>query len=59
MLAATIAAIWTLAVYTREVIRKHAAAETDLSLGQFVVSSDITYAGVLASLAMFMMFYFF
>ena len=59
MLAAMIAAIWTLAVYTREVIRKHAAAETDLSLGQFVVSSDITYAGVLASLAMFMMFYFF
>lgn len=57
--AATLAAIWTLAMYTREVIRKHAATETDLSLAQFMVSNDVTYAGVLASLAMFMMFYFF
>ena len=59
VVAALIAALWTLVIYMREVVKKYKAEDSSLTRSQYIISSEITYAGVLASLAMFMMFYFF
>ncbi len=57
--AATLSFLLTACVYFREANRKYSQEESELTKFQYFLGSDLVYAGVLAGLAMFMMFYFF
>ena len=57
--AAIVALLITIAIYLREANKKYLAEESELTRFQYFMGSDLVYAGVLAGLAMFMMFYFF
>ena len=59
LLAASLSFLITLIVYLYEANKKYQRAETSLTKAQYLLGSDLVYAGVLAGLAMFMMFYFF
>ena len=58
-LAACFAAIWTLGVYGCEILGKFKTDDSGMSRGQYILRSDLTYAGLLAATAMFMMYFFF
>ena len=57
--AAGLAAFWTLGVYGCEILHKFQADTKGESRFQYFIRSDLTYAGLLAATAMFMMYYFF
>ncbi|MBA63747.1 MAG: hypothetical protein CMJ76_15440 [Planctomycetaceae bacterium] len=59
LLAASLSFLITLLAYLREANKKYDPEESSLTKVQFFFGSDLVYAGVLAGLAMFMMFYFF
>ncbi len=59
VVAAWIAACWTLGAYLREVVQSRNREPQSASLLHDVVTDDRTYAGLLAACAMFIMFYFF
>jgi len=58
-LAACFAACWTLGVYGLEILGKFKHDDCDMTLEQYILRSDLTYAGLLAATAMFMMYFFF
>ena len=58
-LAACFAAFWTLGVYGCEILEKIKADDSGMSRVQYILRSDLTYAGLLAATAMFMMYFFF
>jgi hypothetical protein len=58
-LAACFAACWTLGVYGCEILGKFKTDDSGMSRGQYILRSDLTYAGLLAATAMFMMYFFF
>ena len=58
-LAACFAAFWTLGVYGCEILGKFKTDDSGMSRGQYILRSDLTYAGLLAATAMFMMYFFF
>ncbi|MBT5600525.1 MAG: sodium/solute symporter [Planctomycetaceae bacterium] len=57
-LAACFAAFWTLGVYGCEILGKFKTDDSGMSRGQYILRSDLTYAGLLAATAMFMMYFF-
>ena len=57
--AAGLAAFWTLVIYACEIFNKYQADATGQSRFQYLLRSDLTYAGLLAATAMFMMYYFY
>ena len=59
ILAATFACIVTIAIYFYEANKKYRQQDSSLTKLQYLMGSDLVYAGILAGLAMFMMFYFF
>lgn len=59
MLAATLACILTIVIYFHEANKKYRQQDSSLTKLQYLMGSDLVYAGLLAGLAMFMMFYFF
>ena len=59
LLAASLSCLITILVYFYEANKKYQREETSLTKTQYFLGSDLVYAGVLAGLAMFMMFYFF
>ena len=59
VLAATFACIFTITLYFREANKKFRQQDSSLTKLQYLMGSELVYAGVLAGLAMFMMFYFF
>ena len=59
LLAATFACIFTITLYFREANKKFRQQDSSLTKLQYLMGSELIYAGVLAGLAMFMMFYFF
>ena len=58
-LAACFAAFWTLGVYGCEILEKIKTDDSGMSRVQYILRSDLTYAGLLAATAMFMMYFFF
>ena len=58
-LAACFAAIWTLGVYGCEILGKFKTDDSGMTRVQYILRSDLTYAGLLAATAMFMMYFFF
>ncbi len=58
-LAACFAACWTLGVYGCEILGKFKTDDSGMSRVQYILRSDLTYAGLLAATAMFMMYFFF
>jgi len=58
-LAACFAAFWTLGVYGCEILEKIKTDDSGMSRVQHILRSDLTYAGLLAATAMFMMYFFF
>ncbi|MDE0816645.1 MAG: sodium/solute symporter [Pirellulaceae bacterium] len=58
-LAACFAAFWTLGVYGCEILEKIKTDDSGMSRVQYILRSDLTYAGILAATAMFMMYFFF
>ena len=60
VIAALLSFLVTVAVYFNEANKKYLQEETQtMTRLQYFISSDLVHAGVLAGLAMFMMFYFF
>lgn len=59
ILAAAFACIVTIAIYFYEANKKYRQQDSSLTKLQYLMGSDLVYAGILAGLAMFMMFYFF
>jgi len=60
VIAALLSFLVTVAVYFNEANKKYQQEETQtMTRFQYFISSDLVHAGVLAGLAMFMMFYFF
>ncbi|MEE2843920.1 MAG: sodium/solute symporter [Planctomycetota bacterium] len=58
-LAACFAAFWTLGVYGCEILEKIKTDDSGMSRVQYILRSDLTYTGLLAATAMFMMYFFF
>jgi SSS family solute:Na+ symporter len=58
-LAACLAAFWTLGVYGCEILGKFKTDDSGMSRSKYILRSDLTYAGLLAATAMFMMYFFF
>ena len=59
LLAASLSFLITVFVYLNEAKKKYHLEQTSLTKVQYFLRSDLVYAGFLAGLAMFMMFYFF
>jgi SSS family solute:Na+ symporter len=57
--AACFAAFWTLGVYGCEILGKFKTDDSGMSRSKYILRSDLTYAGLLAATAMFMMYFFF
>ena len=58
-LAACLAAFWTLGVFGCEILGKFKTDDSGMSRSKYILRSDLTYAGLLAATAMFMMYFFF